>query len=287
MAISRLATDIPLQDTTTLLFSSPRSALVSVIATNIGQVEDRISIYLIPKDEDQNQNKWAWFMYNTELTFGNSIETYRFTISVGDKVFVRSDQGITSFSMNGIFESIGSQFVIQQPTEPPSPQIGDIWFNSTTNLMYFWTGNQWIASANQTTIDNSIDAHVAEIDPHSQYVTDDEWENLYALKTTDNLPEGGTNLYHDAERAQDAVAAALTHTDHVNIAVTYDDEANKIILVGSDADGSTDVEAIQDAAAPLFNHTTHNNITAEYDDDNNKIILSGNTTDLALIWMQV
>lgn len=286
MAISRLATDTPLADTTSVLFASPRSALVSVIATNIGSVDDRISIYLVPKDEDQNQAKWAWLTYNTELRFGNSIETYRFTIGVGDKVYVRSDQGITSFSMNGIYESVGSQFVIQQPTEPPTPQIGDIWFNSTNNLMYFWTGNQWVVSATQTTIDNSIDAHEALADPHPQYVTDTEWENKFGGKTTDDLAEGSSNQYYLAERAQDAVAASLTHSDHVNITVTYDDAANKIILTGTNASGG-DVELIQDASAALFDHTTHVNITATYDDANNKVVLSGNTTDLALIWMQI
>lgn len=286
MAISRLATETPLADTTTVLFSSPRSALVSVIATNIGAVDDRISIYLVPKDEDQNQNKWAWLTYNTELRFGNSIETYRFTVGVGDKVYIRSDQGITSFSMNGIYESIGSQFVIQQPTEPPTPQIGDIWFNSTNNLMYFWTGNQWVVSATQTTIDTSIDAHEALTNPHPQYVTDSEWENLFAAKTTDDLPEGSSNTYYLAERAQDAAAAALTHGDHVNITVTYDDAANKIILTGTNASGG-DVELIQDASAALFDHTTHVNITATYDDTNNKVVLSGNTVDHALIWMQI
>jgi hypothetical protein len=286
MAISRLATDTPLADTTSLLFGSPRSALVSVIATNVGSVDDRVSIYLVPKDEDQNQNKWAWLTYNTELRFGNSIETYRFTVGVGDKVYVRSDQGITSFSMNGIYESVGSQFVIQQPTEPPTPQIGDIWFNSANNLMYFWTGNQWVVSATQTTIDTSVDEHEALANPHPQYVTDSEWENLFAAKTTDDLPEGSLNTYYLAERAQDAAAASLTHGDHVNITVTYDDAANKIILTGTNASGG-DVELIQDASAALFDHTTHVNITATYDDANNKVVLSGNTVDHALIWMQI
>jgi hypothetical protein len=188
--------------------------------------------------------------------------------------------------MNGIYESLGSQFVFYQETAPPSPQIGDIWLESTTDLMYFWTGNEWVVSANQTTIDNSINAHVSLSDPHTQYTTESEWQNLFAAKTTDNVPEGSTNLYHSTERTQDATAAALTHNDHVNISVTYDDAANKIIITGTNASGG-DVELIQDASAALFNHTTHNNITAVYDDDNNKIVLSGNTTDLGLIWMAV
>lgn len=286
MAISRIATINPLADTTTVLNISPRSALVSVICTNIGQVDDRISVYMVPDGEDADASKWAWLLYNADLSFGNSIETYRFSISVGDTVFVRSDQGITSFTMNGIYESIGSQYVIYQETAPPSPQIGDIWLDSDTDLMYFWTGNEWVVSANQTTIDNSISAHVALSDPHTQYVTEAEWENLFGAKTTDNLPEGSSNLYYTAERTQDAAAAALTHSDHVNITVTYDDNANKIILTGTNASGG-DVELIQDASAALFDHTTHNNITAVYDDDNNKIVLSGNTTDLGLIWMAV
>ena len=51
--------------------------------------------------------------------------------------------------------------------------------------------------------------------------------------TTDSLAEGTTNLYFTNERAQDAVASSLTHSNHTNITVTYNDSANEIRLAGA------------------------------------------------------
>jgi len=50
---------------------------------------------------------------------------------------------------------------------------------------------------------------------------------------TDNISEGTTNLYFTNERAQDAVATALSNGTHTNITVTYDDSANSISLTGA------------------------------------------------------
>ncbi len=51
--------------------------------------------------------------------------------------------------------------------------------------------------------------------------------------TTDSLAEGTTNLYFTNERAQDAVASSLTHSNHTNITATYNDSANEIRLSGA------------------------------------------------------
>lgn len=48
--------------------------------------------------------------------------------------------------------------------------------------------------------------------------------------TTDSLSEGTTNLYFTNERAQDAVAASLTHSNHSNLTAVYNDSANEIRL---------------------------------------------------------
>jgi hypothetical protein len=50
---------------------------------------------------------------------------------------------------------------------------------------------------------------------------------------TDNISEGTTNLYFTNERAQDAVATALSNGTHTNITVAYDDNANSISLTGA------------------------------------------------------
>jgi hypothetical protein len=74
----------------------------------------------------------------------------------------------------------------------------------------------------------------------------------------------------ERETAQDDVAAMLTHTDHQNITVTYDDANNKVIFTGFP---QLTQEQVQDYLAPLFTHGTNSNITATYDDVTNKMML--------------
>jgi hypothetical protein len=50
---------------------------------------------------------------------------------------------------------------------------------------------------------------------------------------TDGLSEGTTNLYFTDDRAQDAVATALSNGTHTNISVSYNDSSNAISLTGA------------------------------------------------------
>ena len=54
------------------------------------------------------------------------------------------------------------------------------------------------------------------------------WADVGIVTTTDNLPEGSTNLYFTNERAQDAVGSAVTAGIQTGITVTYDDSGNRI-----------------------------------------------------------
>jgi hypothetical protein len=74
----------------------------------------------------------------------------------------------------------------------------------------------------------------------------------------------------EKETAQDNVAELLTHTNHQNITVTYDDANNKVIFTGFP---QITQEEVQDFLAPLFTHGTNSNITATYDDVSNKMML--------------
>ncbi len=58
--------------------------------------------------------------------------------------------------------------------------------------------------------------------------------------TTDNLPEGTTNVYFSDERAQDAVATAISNGTHTNITITYDDASNSLSFEGSTPISTTD-----------------------------------------------
>ena len=52
--------------------------------------------------------------------------------------------------------------------------------------------------------------------------------------TTDDLAEGATNLYHTAERAQDAVGAAIAAGTGDGVTLTYDDAGNRINAANTD-----------------------------------------------------
>ena len=82
--------------------------------------------------------------------------------------------------------------------------------------------------------------------------------------TTDNLSEGSSNKYFTDERAQDAVATALSNGTHTNITVSYDDNANSISLTGSQTYSD---ENARDAAAGLITGSTHDGVSVSYTDD--------------------
>jgi hypothetical protein len=92
---------------------------------------------------------------------------------------------------------------------------------------------------------------------------------------TDNISEGTTNLYFTNERAQDAVATALSNGTHTNITVSYDDNANSISLTGAQTYSD---EMAQDAVAAALAAGTHTNITVSYNDNSNSISLTGAQT---------
>lgn len=80
--------------------------------------------------------------------------------------------------------------------------------------------------------------------------------------TTSDVAEG-SNLYFTNERAQDAVATALSNGTHTNISVSYDDNANSISLTGSVT--YTDENA-RDAVASLITNSTHSGVSVVYTD---------------------
>jgi Major tropism determinant N-terminal domain len=80
---------------------------------------------------------------------------------------------------------------------------------------------------------------------------------------TDNISEGTTNLYFTNERAQDAVATALSNGTHTNITVSYDDNANAISLTGAQTYND---ENARDAVSSLITNSTHDGVSVAYTD---------------------
>jgi hypothetical protein len=77
---------------------------------------------------------------------------------------------------------------------------------------------------------STYDAYGSASTAASQALSD---ANAYADSLTTSDIAEGTNEYFTADRAQDAVATALSNGTHTNITVAYDDAANSISLTGA------------------------------------------------------
>jgi hypothetical protein len=69
--------------------------------------------------------------------------------------------------------------------------------------------------------------------------------------TTSNVSEG-TNLYFTDERAQDAVATAISNGTHTNITITYDDNANSISFEGASGFDSNTTDDLDEGSTNLY-----------------------------------
>jgi len=102
MAISRLATSNPSSNTDVLLYTGSRTILSSVIATNKSSDPATIRVWVVPLDQDATAANHVFISYNVSISGNNSLETFRFPVLTGDKVYVRASTGDISFSLSGI-----------------------------------------------------------------------------------------------------------------------------------------------------------------------------------------
>ncbi len=102
MAISRLATSNPASNTDILLYTGSRTILTSVIATNKSSDLATIRVWVVPLDQDATPANHVFISYDVSISGNNSLETFRFPVLTGDKVYVRASTGDISFSLSGI-----------------------------------------------------------------------------------------------------------------------------------------------------------------------------------------
>ena len=134
MAISRLAISNPGATTDTLLYTATRSALASIIATNKASTVAEVRIWVIPTGQDAAPENWSYIAYDADITATNSLETFRFPVMSGDKIYVRSTTADVSFQIMGIYETGADTYVYAQATEPTAPQVGDIWVDTASDV---------------------------------------------------------------------------------------------------------------------------------------------------------
>jgi len=102
MSISRLATSNPASNTDILLYTGSRTILTSVIATNKSSDPATIRVWVVPLDQDAVAANHVFISYNTVVGGNDSLETFRFPVVTGDKVYVRASTGDISFMLSGI-----------------------------------------------------------------------------------------------------------------------------------------------------------------------------------------
>ena len=102
MAISRLATYNPSSNTDSLIYNGSRTILSSVIATNKSSDPATIKVWVVPLDQDAVPANHVYVAYNAAVGGNDSLETFRFPVVSGDKVYVRASTGDISFMLSGI-----------------------------------------------------------------------------------------------------------------------------------------------------------------------------------------
>lgn len=144
MPIKRLAVDTPAAFdgvNYTLLATADLSSVVSVIVVNKGNIDASITIFVEPFDEPGNPSAWGYITKDLTVQVGQSFETFRFAMTVGDKIYVSSSTADVNFSATAAYDVEGRANVVYQPSQPGFPSVGDIWINSTNDDVNVYTGS--------------------------------------------------------------------------------------------------------------------------------------------------
>lgn len=141
MPVIRLGNANPLQNTQTTLVTATRGYVVSVIASNKSTVNALCSVAVVPNGSSLANA--VYIIKDIGVGAGQSFETFKFAINVGDEVTVISNSNNISYYLNGAYENNGNQYITYRPTPPDFPSIGDIWIHSVTDEIAFWDGSIW------------------------------------------------------------------------------------------------------------------------------------------------
>ena len=143
MPVRRIGSVTPDIATNTLLATSDFFCVASVIVANTNNLDAKTEIYIDPEEGGGATASRIYIASNLNVGPGQSYETFRFALNVNDRVYVEASRGGVGFSLTIAYETDGRANVTYSPTEPDSPQIGDIWVNSTNDLVQVRTLNSW------------------------------------------------------------------------------------------------------------------------------------------------
>jgi hypothetical protein len=143
MPVKRLGVASPAAYTNafTLLATADVACVASVIVANKGAVELNATVYVEPVESPGNPSNYVYIVNSLVVGVGQSFETFRFAMAVGDKIYVAANTANASFSATAAYESSGRSNIVYQSTQPGFPQVGDIWVNSSNNAVGLYTGS--------------------------------------------------------------------------------------------------------------------------------------------------
>jgi hypothetical protein len=147
MPVKRLGTANPIANTAVVLTTSDVSGVASVIVANKGAIAAQVTVYVEPFASGGNPANRAYIVNALEVGVGQSFETFRFAVDVGDVIFVAASTADCGFSTNIAYESAGRTNVLYQSNQPGSPQVGDIWIDSDDESVNVYNGSDFATIA--------------------------------------------------------------------------------------------------------------------------------------------
>ena len=147
MAAKRLAVANPAANTETLLATVDTTGIASVIIANKGALAGNTSCWIAPQGTNNAAESRAYLVSNITVSNGQSFETFRFPVNVDDEIYVLGDSANFSYSANLLYETLGTAQVVYQELQPAYPSVGDIWVNSVTDEVSFYTGTAFVPIA--------------------------------------------------------------------------------------------------------------------------------------------
>ena len=145
MPITRLGLANPDANSLTTVVTADRGYVASVIVANKNNQAVTSSIYLVPTGAVFTDVTAATIIKDLVIGAGQSFETFRFALNVGDSIQVVGNTDGLSYSVTAAYETDGRQYVNYSSTAPDLPQIGDLWIK-TDNSVSFWNGSVWVDS---------------------------------------------------------------------------------------------------------------------------------------------
>jgi hypothetical protein len=143
MPVKRLGAATPLADSTITLATVDTTGVASVIASNKSLNPSTVTIYIDPAAGGGSETNRVYQASNLVVQGGQVFETFRFAVDVNDLIRVVSDTSDVAFSTTLAYEAEGNTYITYGQNRPEFSEVGDIWIDSDTGEVEFYTGSVW------------------------------------------------------------------------------------------------------------------------------------------------